>query len=711
MKKSILLLLSSFLLLSSCGGEETSSKANGAIVTFNPLREGVSSLQVEVGEDKKVASSDEITALTSNYKYHSFVNWFKTEESAKALDTGENNENIFHFEDTVTSSMTLYAGYEVSFIDQGVSNKIDLTLGVYQKLGYSPLPLLEETPYEDIEKETYSFKAVDVKEDSLDKAGSLLTENGFVSQGNGLYLDKLGRYFVSLSYANNELKYTLSFNDEEGKFPSNALGTLSSALDASLYLTDAGFTLAKNEKDQDLSKKFIVTQKRGQIIRGLTSDVKVLCYTPKDGDEDAAQSFGNYLKSLGYTLASSTSLLYVDPFMSSIVTVSTVGKMSLMLDSSLKEAGVKEGMVMASFYSGYKTSLSREELAKDYESITSVAYPDSFPDFAKIGKAYSLINGYSSGENVGPGFVVSACNKIAFDELLNELYEQGYSYSKSTGSYYWTFTLSSPTGEHIMQFSYYDSTKIKGLMSDICKVVIIRAKSAYEKLEEWLAKQNVGGGSLTSLPSLPNKKVTGNKNSSLPYIFTLTGSDATEEDMTTYEASLIKAGFIKGEEKDGYHYYDTKDGYYKVAVYFDETHAILYAFIYYQCYNYTARTVSAILSEAKTRLGVDSLSIPGLASWLGENEKEHTTMSMYDGTYQRYLIYGDDTSQEEATSQKNALLAKIDEDSSTWTKVGTNSSGTIFYQNADGVVIYVQVGKHANDNEETVYYLYLGMYK
>ena len=133
MKKSILLLLSSMLLLSSCEGGETSSKANGALVTFNPLREGVSSLKVEVGEDKKVAPSDEITALTANYKYHTFVNWFKTEEAAKTLDAGENNENIFHFEDTVTSSLTLYAGYEVSFIDKGVTNKIELTLGAYQK--------------------------------------------------------------------------------------------------------------------------------------------------------------------------------------------------------------------------------------------------------------------------------------------------------------------------------------------------------------------------------------------------------------------------------------------------------------------------------------------------------------------------------------------------------------------------------------------------
>lgn len=711
MKKSILLLLSSMLLLSSCEGGETSSKANGIFVTFDPLREGVSSLQVEVGENNKVASSDEITALTNNYKYHSFVNWFKTEESAKTLDAGENNENIFHFEDIVTSSMTLYAGYEVSFIDKGVTNKINLTLGVYQKLGYSPLPLLEETPYEDLTKETYSFKAVDVEEDSLNKAGTLLSENGFVSKGNGLYLDKLGRYFVSLAYANKELKYTLSFNDEEGKFPSNALGTLSSALDASLYLADDSFTLAKNDKDQDLSKKFIVTQKRGKIINGLTSDVKVLCYTPKDGDEDAAQSFGNYLKSVGYSLASNTSLLYVDPFMSSVVTVSTVNKMTLMLNSSLKAAGAKEGMVMASFYSGYKTSFTKEELAKNYESITTYTYPDSFPDFAKIGKAYSLVNGYSSGENVGPGFIISGCNKMTFDEVLNELYEQGYSYTKSTSSYYWTFTLSSPTGEHIMQFSYYDSTKIKGLMSDLCKVVIIRAKSAYEKLSEWLEKQNVGGGSLTSVPALPNKKVTGSKNSSLPYVFGLSGSDATAEDVTTYEASLTKAGFIKGEVKDGYHYYHTKDGFYDIAVYFDETHTTLYVFLYYNCYNSTSRSVSTMLKEAQIRLGVESINIPGLTDWLGEGEKELTTMSLFDGTYQRYIIYGANTTEEDATSQKTALLAKLDENSTLWKKVGSNSSGTVFYENSDGVVIYVQVGKQTKDDNTKVYYLYLGMYK
>ena len=711
MKKSILLLLSSMLLLSSCEGGETSSKANGALVTFNPLREGVSSLKVEVGEDKKVAPSDEITALTANYKYHTFVNWFKTEEAAKTLDAGENNENIFHFEDTVTSSLTLYAGYEVSFIDKGVTNKIELTLGAYQKLGYSPLPLLEGTPYEDLSKETYSFKAVDVEEDSLNKAGDLLTENGFVSQGNGLYLDKLGRYFVSLTYANKELKYTLSFNDEEGKLPSNALGTISSALDASLYLKDEGFTLAKNDKDQDLSKKFIVTQKRGKIVNGLVSDVKVLCYTPKEADEDAAKSFGNYLKGVGYSLASNTSLLYVDPFMSSIVSVSTVKKMTLMLDSSLKAAGAKEGMVMASFYSAYKTSLTKEELAKDYESITSVAYPDSFPDFAKIGKAYSLINGYSSGENVGPGFVVSACNKIAFDEVLNELYAQGYSYTKSTSSYYWTFTLSSPTGEHVMQFTYYDSTKIKGLMSDLCKVVIIRAKSAYEKLSEWLEKQNVGGGSLTSIPALPNKKVTGNRNSSLPYVFGFSGSDATAEDVTTYGESLVKAGFVKGEVKDGYHYYHTKDGFYDIAVYFDEAHTTLYVFLYYNCYSSTSRNVSAILKEAQIRLGVENIAIPGLSEWLGEGEQELTTMSVFDGTYQRYLIYGLNTTEENATAQKTALLAKLDEDTTHWKKVGTNSSGTVFYQNSDGVTVYVQIGKQTKDDGTKVHYLYLGMYK
>lgn len=711
MKKSALLLLSSILLLSSCGEGETSSTSNKLQVTFNPLREGVSSLQVEINQDNKVTPSDEITALTNNYKYHSFVNWYKSEEAAKTLDAGENNENIFHFEDSVTSSMTLYAGYEVSFIDKAVTNKIELTLGSYQKLGYSPLPLLEDTPYEDLSKETYSFKAVDVKESSLTYAGSLLTKNGFTSQGNGLYLDKLGRYFVALEYANNELKYTLSFNDKLGEFPSNALGTLSSAMDASLYLTPDGFTLAKNEKDEDLSKKFIVTQKHGKLINGLVSDVKTLCYMPKDNDEDAAKSFGNYLKGLGYSLASNKSLIYADPFMSSLVTVSTVSQMNLMIDSSLKKAGAKEGMVMASFYSGYTMSLSRETLAEDYEDITGVSYPESFPDFSKIGKAYSLINGYSSGENVGPGFVISACSKTSFDEVLNELYEQGYSYSKTESSYYWTFTLSSPTGEHIMQFTYYDSSKIKGLMSDLCKVVIIRAKGAYEKLGEWLTKQNVGGGSLTSIPALPTKKVTGNKNSSVPYIFTVAGSDATSEDMTTYEASLVKAGFIKGEEKDGYHYYSTEDDYYQLAVYFDEAHTTLYAFIYYQCYNYTSRDVASILKEAETRLEVDTLSIPGLTDWLGEGKKELTTMSLFDGSNQRYIIYGEDTTEEEATAQKTALLAKLDEDTSTWTKIGSNSSGTIFYQNSDGVVLYTQVGKHTNEDKTVVYYLYLGMYK
>ena len=86
-------------------------------------------------------------------------------------------------------------------------------------------------------------------------------------------------------------------------------------------------------------------------------------------------------------------------------------------------------------------------------------------------------------------------------------------------------------------------------------------------------------------------------------------------------------------------------------------------------------------------------------------------MSVFDGTYQRYLIYGLNTTEENATAQKTALLAKLDEDTTHWKKVATNSSGTVFYQNSDGVTIYVQIGKQTKDDGTKVHYLYLGMYK
>lgn len=707
MKKSLILILASACLLSAC--QQEAKEDTSLSVSFDALREGQEVLKVNVGTDNKVAPSEEISALVSNYEYHTFVNWYTSKEAAEALDAGENDANIFDFDVAITSSITVYAGYEESWIDQAVTEKIELTLGSYQTLDYSPLPLLDKTPYSSLD-DTYSFKALNVDENKNNEAKKLLTDNGFTLASEGKYLDKLGRYFVSLEYADNELTYTLSFNDEEGELPANALGTLSSALDASLYLEPDSFSLAKNEKDEDLSKKFLIAQSYSSIITGLNSQCKTLFYTPKETDSDPATTFATYLSGVGYSKASSSQLIYADMFMSSLVYVSYIAKNTLITNKEWKKLGVKAGMVAVSFYSAYTVGLDQDELEEEYEYYTQTEYPDSFPDLGSIGKATSLINGYSSGSNYGPGFFISGCDKTAFDAVLNDLYEQNYTYSKSESTYYWTFNFASPTGEYVFQFKYYDSSKVAGLLSDVCQVIIIRKASAYETLAKWMEKQNKGGGTLTSIPELPVSNVTGSANSSYPYAYTVYGKGATEADLTSYLESLAKAGFTKDKEEDGYYYFTSADGYYSLTVKLSSSY--LYVYIFYNYLTTDTFTYAQVATMAKARLGVTSIDIPYLATYLGEDGSNASVMSVYDGSYQRLVVYGDLLDTEEAANAYLTAFTEAVTASTSWTYVGKNTAGTIsFYTNSDDVYLYASVGTVTNSDESTSYRFFIGMYR
>ncbi len=706
MKKIILFLFSVLL----TGGLVSCGNSSSYKVTFDARRDESKPLTLVAGSDNKITQTDEVKALTENYPYHVFKNWYKSLDAAKTLDNGENNENVYTFSETITSSFTVYAGYEETYIDSAVKKKIDLTLGVYETLNYSPLPLLEDTPYENL-KDDYSFKAVGVKNDQFKAYKDTLTKAGFKETSDNKFLDKLGRYFVSFLFENGDLTYTFSFNDTEGEFPANYLGTMSSALDTSLYLDPSQFTLAENELGEDKSKKFIVTQKEVTLLgQGSKTQTKSVYYMPKSGDEEADKSFGAYLTEHGFSLASNTSLTYVDMFLSSMVTVNVIREDDFIVNPSLKNLGVKVGMVEATFYREYSTSLSKSELANYYQRLTGNEYPSSFPDWSKIGKAFSLLNGYSSGTNYGPGFFISGASKENFDAAMNELFEQGYSYSKSEGEYYWTFTFVSPTNEHVINLTYYDSSKVKGLFSDLCQVIIIHAKSVYETLSEWMSKQNVGGGSLTSVPSLPGSSLVGREDSSYPFIYTLTAEKVNESDYESYQNALVEAGFIFTKEEEGYRYYKSSDGYYSLALRYNSSTSYLYLTISYEAYLKKEFSSIDVLSLAKKRLGVEELVIPGLADWIGE-KKELTVMSFYDGDNQRAMFYENVSSIEIAKERQTALLEAIDKDSSVFEKVGSNSSGVTFYKNADGVYLYTTTTKVTSNDGTVSYNFVLGLYK
>ncbi len=705
MKKIILFLFSALLTggLVSCGNDASLK------VTFDARREESKPLTLVAGSDNKITQTDEVKALTENYPYHVFKNWYKSLDAAKTLDDGENNENIYTFSETISSSFTVYAGYEETYIDAATKKKIDLTLGVYQTLGYSSLPLLENTPYENL-KDDYSFKAVGVKDEQFKTYKDTLVKAGFQETSLNKFLDKLGRYFVSFLYENDELTYTISFNDEVGEFPANFLGTMSPALDASLYLDPSQFSLVKNELGEDKSKKFIVSQKETSLLGQGKTQAKTVYYMPKDNDEEPDKSFGDYLSNNGFSLASSSSLTYVDMFLSSMVTVNVVSDDELLMSPSLTDLGVKKGMVEATFYPKYTTSLNRKELANYYQKLTGKEYPSSFPEWGKIGKAFSLLNGYSSGNNYGPGFFVSGASKANFDAVMKELYSQGYTYSKSEGTYSTSFTFISSTGEHHIHFTYYDSSKVKGLFSDLCQVVIIRAKSVYETLSEWLSKQNVGGGSLASIPSLPGTSVTGGKNSSYPYMYTLMGEGVSESDFLSYQNALTEEGFVSEGEKEGYYYYHTRDNYYNLALRYDTSTSYLYLVISYNAYSKGKFSANDLLLAAKKRLAVDELIIPGLSEWIGEEGKELTAMSFYDGSSQRILFYENVPLEETSKARQTALLEVINKDSS-WENVGSNSSGITFYKNADNVYLYTTTMKEEKEDGTTTYSFVLGLYK
>ena len=585
-----------------------------------------------------------------------------------------------------------------------VQERLNEILGCYEELSYSPLPKIGAT-YALDPNATNGVLASPVSAADLDAYSQTLLAAGFVQQANGTYLDPLSRYVVTLALNGDTLSTKLSFHDALGDFPVNYISTMFASFDLPMYLSPDTFEYAENVKGEDLSKKFLTVD--GSDYLALTSEAaptKTVTWTPKSDAEDPVSDVSTWLTNAQLSaISTSVKNVVIDSFASAVI---EVGKVSGATPNLIRN-GAKEGDLYLRVYRLWTEEMDEAHLAARYQALTGYAYDASaFPDFMSIGEAKSMLMSFSYGTYTGPGWVISNPSKARFQAVLNEFYERGWSFNQGDGSYYHSYNFYGPKNEYRVYLSYYDSTKIGGLLSDVVQVRLFQFPSIYERLTDWFTAENVGGGIVTNIPEIPGKGVTGSSTSSSGFpIFNLNATSVTTENYAKYVAALKDDGWVETSSTNNETIFQSPDGFY----YFDIIYAgetFNSALVYNASYYSGQHSYAELIQYGAKRLQDPTFTIPGLSTYVDVDPLPETLVYSFHVSDQRYIVQVPMSSDEAATNAQNAIYAALEADSA-WTNAGKSSSGTVFYQDANGTYLYCVTGTNSDTNAS---YLVVGAY-
>lgn len=600
-----------------------------------------------------------------------------------------------------------------------VTSRLNSLLGVYQELEYSPLPLLDGKTYSVDADNVNAVKAANVSEGELAAYKQTLLDAGFTASGDSL-LDKTETYLVTLTLADNTLTTDISFNDVAGDFPVNYLSTISPALDMSLYLDGATFEAVKNIKGEDLSAKFkTLYTKDISGYSGKTTEAKFVTYTPKDDDDDPVDTVLEWLSSTSaFTALSTTYGLYTDAFNSTLLYAGLVGANT----PKLLANGASEGDVYVKLERAWTYEEDSNVVKYMFENYSGFEYnAEDFYDFNQLGDAHGMVLATSGASSYGPGWMISNVDKAKYQEMLDWFYDAGWSYTKSTGTYYASFNLYGPKREYRIFTRYYDSTKVNGLMSDMAMIRVYGLQDVYDLLEEWLVGNNQGGGTVTSITEIPGSGISYSSgwSSMYPY-FQLSASKVNETAYNQYLSVLVDDGWVLDSDSSTTYerLYATEDNFYQLSISYDNVAQTFAMTLIYNSYKYSGKlTYSDIMKYAALRMGVSSLSVPGLTDYVSDAETTDITFFSAHGVstsnkYHRVLAtipMKNATALSDVEAVVTVLNEKLSEEGSGWTSVGANSSGTTFFENGN-VVLYFGANSAEDDDGNTSYYLMVGMY-
>lgn len=591
-----------------------------------------------------------------------------------------------------------------AIVPEEVQERFNDILGCYEELGYSSLPKIGAT-YQLDPNDKNGVLASPVTSSAFEDYQKTLVERGFVQQEEGTYLDPLSRYFVVLSLNGDTLSFKIRFNDEIGAFPVNYLSTVFATFDLPIYLKSDTFEYAENVKGEDLSKKFLLADGNDYLaLTSASAPTKTVSWTPKQDVEDPVSDVSTWLKNAQLTpISSSASNVLIDSFASAVV---EVGKVSGATPSLLRN-GAKEGDLYLRVYRLWSEELDQAHFAARYQALTGYVYDASaFPDFMTLGKAKSMLMSFAYGTYSGPGWVVSNPSKARFQAILDEFHERGWSFSQTDGSYYHSYNFYGPKNEYRVYLSYYDSSKIGGLLSDLVQIRLFQFPSIYERLTDWFKQENVGGGSITDIPEIPGKGVNGSSTSSNGFpVFNISATSVTAENYAKYVAALQDDGWKETNKNNNETIYQSADGFY----YYDIIYAngsFSAALVYNASYYSGKHTYAELIQYGAKRLEDPSFTVPGLSTYVDVDPSPEITVLSFYVSDQRYLMELPLASAEESVTAVNAIYAALEADTA-WTKAGQSSTGTVFYQNANGTYLYCL--SNVDDSSNTPYLL-IGAY-
>jgi len=709
MKKSILLLSSIFLInsLASC------SSSNVVNITF--VNEDSETYTVSLAKGDSVANAlDGKVEVLEEFAYSSskeFDNWYLSSSDASSLDVGEANSNLFSIYEEVESSLTVYAGY-----GQNIDYIEDFKL--YDYLGSaiddsSPFPRFIAS---EVAGDTFNDNGIYYLNTSINRFNEykrqLIEDDGFSLLEENKYLSPNEKYIISLEYEESKERVHMltTFNDVDNEFPTNFFASSFLGMDYSMYINESSFSLSENAKD--LKNKYFTYFGDYSSY----SNVKIVGYTPKSDDSSSIVSLASYLSSNGFTLASSTSYIYVDNFATSYLFLAQSNSTLL---NSFGKLGLKEGMNLLISVPIATSSLDEDSLSSYYKSTTGGTFSNElYPSF--LADKYGTIARYtinSSKKQYGVGYYAIGFSVDYFNYYIKSLTDLGYTYSyTSSGDYRYVFTFTSKDQEYGLKVTYYLGSHYTDLLNNVALIIYYHNDSVYDLLAKWLNNQNVGGGELTGIPTFEAKSYTsGNLTSSgnsVPYTYYISGTSVEESEYTSYLVKLEDSGFSKDSQlsNEEYTVYNYQDGYYRILVYFEDSTLTI------QLYYLGSKEFSKfddIVNYLTPRLG-DSLTIPGVNEVITSSESLIDTsidvMQYYDGTYHRGVIYLYSDSSDKQNSIVSILEEAVTNEDSGFSYIGANSSGIKFYKNSSGLYYYIYTG-NSTSNDVTSYYTVVGLYR
>lgn len=615
---------------------------------------------------------------------------------------GESGQSSSSFSDDSSSPYSSSA--EEWALPEEVSERLSALLGASQELGNSPFPIIEGAAY--ALADGWAISASGVSKGDYIEA---LVMADFSAEVGDVYVDPLGNYAVSLSGEDDSLLLTFSFMDEPGDFPVHFLAASIPSMDLSSYLDPETFMFSENVLGEDLNAKFrtISTETFSPFGIGM-EHVKYVTYTPKADDDEPLEALAEWLEDSNFQSISSSSYQFIDLFGGSLVTLGTVASS----DSALVNAGAKAGDVYLCLFDAYTVDFDESELSSSYEYYVGSDYPEGyFPDFGQIGKGHGLMLGFSSSNTYGPGWYINKASRKGAQAVIDYFYDAGWRVSQSNGDYYYTFNLYDYGAGYHLIMTYMDHNAIGGLLNDVCFMRIFKIQSLDEALSSWLRLQGQGGGSLRSIPEVPASQLSytsGTATSSgnpVPY-FRITGVSMTEANLDAYEAALVADGWKLFDEETNT--YASSDGFYYFTLTLSETGSFT-GYLQYDTFHYSgSHTYSEIMGYAALRLGVNSIAVPGLSSYMGETATEMDIASLYY-SYQRFLAYLPVADADAATELVDTLYDAVAADAS-WTMAGTNSGGTITFYEKDNVYLYFTTGTGQTADGTETNFVVIGLY-